>query len=212
MPSEPPAGATMRPATAADIPAIVDVYMDSFANEIFSRQVYPRGVASTLDYWTKAVTEEMDEADAVWFVITEPSTTTSTADSVQGFLKWTRPGAPFPDADADGYPPEGEPAIAAAFYAQVMGAHHDRMKDTPHWYLDMMGVRQSRQGKGYAKALVGWGIEQSERDGCPLYVDATGDARTFYGRMGFEEMGELKFPTPQGDAEIYLMLRKPRGV
>ncbi|KAJ6788005.1 hypothetical protein PWT90_01117 [Aphanocladium album] len=199
----------MRHPTSADIPAIVDVYMDSFGNEIFSRQIFPRGVQSSIDYWTRTVTEEMEEEDAVWFIITEQAATADGQEIVQGFLKWTRPGASFPEPDADGYPPEGEPAIAAEFFAKVMGAHHERMKDTPHWYLDMMGVRRARQGRGYAKAMVSWGVRQSEQDGCPLYVDATGDARTFYAGMGFEELGDLKIPTPQGDAEIYLMLRKP---
>ncbi|KAJ3477003.1 hypothetical protein NLG97_g8957 [Lecanicillium saksenae] len=201
-----PSGVKMRHPTAADIPAIVDVYMDSFINEIFSRQIFPRGVQSSMDYWTRTVEEEMEEEDAVWHIITEE---VDGQETVQGFLKWTRPGAPFPEPDADGYPPEGQPAIAAEFYAKVMGAHHERMKDTPHWYLDMMGVRRACQGKGYAKAMVNWGVKQSEQDGCPLYVDATGDARTFYEKMGFKELGDLKIPTPQGDAEIYLMLRKP---
>lgn len=202
----------MRRATAADMPAIVDVYMDAFADEIFSRQVFPRGVASSMDYWTRTVQEEMDEPDAVWFVVTEPpatTTTTNAMETIQGFLKWTRPGAPFPKPDADGYPPEGHPPVAAEFFARVMGAHRDRMEHTPHWYLDMMGVARAAQGKGYASALVGWGVEQSRRDGCPLYVDATGDARGFYERMGFATLGDLRIATPQGDAEIYLMLWTP---
>lgn len=201
-----PNGATMRNATTADIPAIVDVYMDSFADEIFSRQIYPRGFQSTMDYWTKTVTEEMEEDDAVWFLVTE---TAGDQETVQGFLKWTRPGAPFGEADAEGYPPEGHPEIAYEFYARVMGAHHERMRDTPHWYLDMMGVRRACQGRGYARAMVNWGIAESQKDGRPLYVDATGDARPFYEKMGFKMLDDIKIATPQGDAEIYLMLREP---
>lgn len=212
-----PDGAVMRLATRADISAIVDVYMDSFSTEIFSRQIFPRGAQSSIDFMTNTVTEEMDEPDAVWLVIASPpSSSASSADqaasqeTIQGFLKWVRPGAPFPDADADadGYPPEGQPAIAADYFARVTAQHHERMRDTPHWYLDMMGVRRAAQGRGYAKAMVGWGVERSAEDGRPLYVDSTGDARGFYERMGFVRRGELGVQTPEGVAEIHIMLRE----
>ncbi|EGX90691.1 acetyltransferase, GNAT family [Cordyceps militaris CM01] len=205
-----PCGATMRPATTADIPSIVDVYMDSFRNEIFSRQAYPRDAASSLAYWTRTVQEEMAEPDAVWFVVAEPAAAAANGDTVQGFLKWTLPGAPVPEPDSDGYPPEGPAGVAAEYYARVMGAHAAYMGSTPHWYLDMMGVRPACQGRGYAKALVGWGCARAREDGCAVYVDATGDARGFYERMGFAKLGEVvTVGTPQGDAEVYLMLWKP---
>ncbi|OAA71464.1 acetyltransferase, GNAT family [Cordyceps fumosorosea ARSEF 2679] len=206
----------MRRATTADIPSIVDVYMDSFSEEIFSRQVYPRGVPSSTAYWTQAVREEMEEPDAVWFVVTEPADTAIPDDdgneTVQGFLKWTRPGSPLPEpadsATAGLYPPEGEPAVAVAYYERIMAAHRERMAGTPHWYLDMMGVRRACRRRGYARAMVAWGVGRAAQDGCPVYVDATGDARGFYVRMGFATLGELRVVTPQGDAKIYLMLLK----
>ncbi|OAA80575.1 acetyltransferase, GNAT family [Akanthomyces lecanii RCEF 1005] len=215
--SDLPSGATMRRATTADIPAIVSVYMDSFRHDLFSRQVFPRSASSSMTYWTRAVAEEMAEAEAVWFVVTEPIA--GQQETVQAFVKWTRPGAPFPDPDAaDVYPPEGNPALAVALYARVMGAHRERMWDTPHWYLDMMGVRCACQRRGFARAMVGWGIKQSQRGGCPLYVDATGDARGFYENMGFEMLGrddddcKVVIETTEGDVEIYMMLRKPNAL
>ncbi|TQV95634.1 hypothetical protein V2A60_000819 [Cordyceps javanica] len=221
-----PCGATMRQATTADITGIVDVYMDSFRDEIFSRQVFPRGVASSTEYWTETVREEMEEPDAVWLVVTEPASAATTPDDgsgsgstqeeqaetevIQGFLKWTRPGAPLPEPSTSCcYPAEGEPAVATALYAQVMGARRARMQGRPHWYLDMMGVRRARQGRGYARAMTAWGAARSARDGRPVYVDATGDARGFYDKLGFEVLEALRIATPQGDAEIYLMLWTP---
>lgn len=193
----------LRNADLSDVAAIVSVYMDSFANEIFSRQIFPRGFQSSLDYWTATVMEEMAEPGAVWLVVTEEED-----QAIQGFLKLTRPGAPFPEPGTDGYPPEGYPVVAAEFYAKVMGAHHERMKDTPHWYVDMMGVRRAKQGNGYATSMLNWGVERSREDGCPLYVDATGDARTFYERLGFVVKGDVTVATPQGPAIVYLMLRE----
>lgn len=199
----------MRRANTDDIPAIVSVYMDSFSHDIFSRQVFPRGASSSTAFWTRAVHEEMAEADAVWFVV---STTAPSRDNVQAFVNWTRPGASFPEPDAaDAYPPDGNPALAVAFYARVMGAHRERMRDTPHWYLDMMGVRRAWQRRGFATAMVGWGIRQSQRDGCPLYVDATGDARRFYQNMGFEMLAGddvVRVESSEGEVEVHLMLHK----
>lgn len=143
----------MRRATAADVPAIVSVYMDSFSHDLFSRRVFPRGASSSTAYWTRAVHEELAEADAVWFIVI---TTATGQEAVQAFVKWTRPGASFPEPDAaDVYPPDGSPALAVALYARIMDARRDRMWDTPHWYLDMMGVRRACQRRGFARAMVG---------------------------------------------------------
>ena len=201
----------IREAVAADIPAIVDTYFDSFTDEIFSRQVYPRECQSSMDYWTKTITEEFDEEHAVWLLATETDSATGN-ETIQGYLKWVAPhDVKWQDADEEGYPPEGNPELAVAYYKSIFAGHEKLMEGRPHWYLDMMGVRRTAQGKGLAKQMVDWGVERSDRDGVPCYVDAAGQSMSYYRRFGFEIQEKMRFVSPQGDVDVYFMVREPKA-
>lgn len=201
----------MREATAADIPAIVDVYFDSFTDEIFSRQVYPRGCQSSMDYWDKTVREEIDEDHATWLLVTDTDPATGT-EEVLGFLKWVAPhDVDWPEADEDGYPPEGLPELAVAYYKGIFAGHRALMEGKPHWYLDMMGVRRKAQGKGLATMMVNWGLERSDKDGAPTYVDAAGQSLSYYQKFGFVVRDKQTYDSPEGAVEVYFMVRESKA-
>ena len=64
-------------------------------------------------------------------------------------------------------------------------------KDRPCWILMHMVTRPSQRGKGAARLLIQWGIEQAERTGAPAYLEAGVMGRPIYEKMGFQQFGEL---------------------
>lgn len=200
---------TMRVATKADAAALTEVYLDSFTDEIFSRQVYPRDAQSSYTYWFNAMSEELNEPDATFLVVTEPAEGDK-PEYIVGFLKWASPDAPVHEGDdgQDIYPKEGLPETAVEFYTKVAAYHRKLLGTTRHWYLDMMGVRRAYTGKGGARQMVEWGLEKAKQDGVPCFTEATGQAKTFYERFGFKTVDFMSIETPQGPAEIYYMIRE----
>lgn len=198
----------MRIANKDDAAALTEVYLDSFTDEIFSRQVYPRHAKSSYTYWFNAMTEELDEPDATFLVVTEPAEGDK-PENIIGFLKWVGPNAPVSHGDdpQEIYPAEGLPEIAVDFYAKIAAGHKKLLGTTRHWYLDMMGVRRAYTGKGGAKQMIDWGIDKAKQDGVPCFTEATGQAKTYYERFGFKVVDYMAIETPQGPAEIYYMIR-----
>ena len=64
-------------------------------------------------------------------------------------------------------------------------------KDQPCWILMHMVTRASQRGKGAARLLIQWGIEQAEKQGAPAYLEAGVMGRPIYEKMGFRQVGEL---------------------
>jgi ribosomal protein S18 acetylase RimI-like enzyme len=69
-----------------------------------------------------------------------------------------------------------------------MAAHHPQGR---HHYLRFVGVQPKYQGKGWGGFALRAGIEQSEADGLPIYLEtATPSNVGLYQRFGFEVTAE----------------------
>jgi ribosomal protein S18 acetylase RimI-like enzyme len=76
---------------------------------------------------------------------------------------------------------------------EQMGHHHPNQ---PHWYLSMIVVEPSQQGKGYGSALMQPVLMQCNRDGIPAYLESSNPTNIpFYERHGFEVIGTIQTGT-----------------
>ena len=64
-------------------------------------------------------------------------------------------------------------------------------ENRPCWILMHMVTRPSQRGKGAARLLVQWGIEQAEKTGAPAFLEAGVMGRPIYEKMGFQQVGKL---------------------
>lgn len=72
-------------------------------------------------------------------------------------------------------------------FTSKTGKTHKAAASVPHYYLMMLGVRPSEQGKGVGKLLVRHGLELAARQQVPTYLETqTSDNVGIYQRMGFE--------------------------
>jgi GNAT superfamily N-acetyltransferase len=80
---------------------------------------------------------------------------------------------------------------------------HDR-----HYYLPVVGVDSTWQGKGIGTALLEPMLERCDREGVAAYLEATAPRnRTCYERVGFEVVEEVTFPK---GPPMWTMRREPR--
>jgi len=88
---------------------------------------------------------------------------------------------------------------------EQMGAFHP---SEPHWYLPMIGVNPSEQGRGVGSALLRKGLARCDADGLPAYLEATSLRNiSLYERFGFEAVGRIQTKT---SPPIIPMFRQPQ--
>jgi len=125
-----------------------------------------------------------------------------------GAALWLPPGV-HPDEEAmvallQGTVPEADQAEMFAVLAQMGGYHPTE----PHWYLPLIGVDPSQQGRGFGSALLRYALAACDRDGTPAYLESSNPANVpLYQRHGFEVIGAIQ---AGASPTISPMLRRPR--
>lgn len=88
--------------------------------------------------------------------------------------------------------------------AAIAGEHFQG----PHWYLFVLGVHPSQQGRGLGGALVKAHLERAAADDVPAYLETDREDNVrFYGRFGYAVVRELTVK-PLGDLRMWLMLKR----
>ncbi len=88
---------------------------------------------------------------------------------------------------------------------EQMGRFHP---SEPHWYLPLIGVDPSQQGRGYGAALMQHALVRCDREKKLAYLESTNPRNiSLYERHGFEVLGTIQVGT---SPPISPMLRKPR--
>lgn len=99
--------------------------------------------------------------------------------------------------------PNSHQADVFAVFKQMEHYHPSE----PHWYLPLMGVEPTRQGKGYGSALLEHVLTQCDRDRTIAYLESSNPTNlALYKRHGFELLSTIQVGT---SPPIFPMLRKP---
>lgn len=78
----------------------------------------------------------------------------------------------------------------------------------PHWYLALLGVDPSFQGKGFGGDLLRPKLAVSDETGVPAFLETQKPENLpFYERFGFTVMDEIRVP---GSPAVWQMWRDPR--
>jgi ribosomal protein S18 acetylase RimI-like enzyme len=88
---------------------------------------------------------------------------------------------------------------------EQMGTYHPA---EPHWYLPLIGVDPSCQGKGCGGSLLSFALERFDEEGRVAYLESTNPRNiSLYKRHGFEALGEIQVGT---SPTVVPMARQPR--
>ena len=78
----------------------------------------------------------------------------------------------------------------------------------PHWYLPLLGIDPSHQGKGLGSALLKHALTTVDRNGLPAYLESTSESnRRLYERLDFKVVGELQCGS---SPTMWAMRREPQ--
>ncbi|KAK8087365.1 hypothetical protein PG994_002339 [Apiospora phragmitis] len=211
----------MREATAADIPALCDVFFDAFSEDPISSRIFPRSSALAQAEIFDTFTYSIAEPDVHMFVVTEqpePASTDITADqkdndkdAVLGYVEWAapRPEPYSPPQPAPATSPKADQALAQQFFEVMERKQREHMGHRPHWHLAFIGVRRRAWGRGVARPLIQWGLERADAEGTEAYVQSSPMAAARYRRYGFEDIETHHFALAGDYHEVFLK-RQPR--
>ena len=178
--------------------AIATITM-AFSNDPVARWVF-RDPDVYLSYWPPLVKAFGGAAFA-----------NGAADSIDGcggVALWLPPGVGPDDETMGALAAEGVPADDHEEVFGFMGQMGDFHPTEPHWYLPLIGVDVTKQGRGYGSVLLRHALERCDRDGLPAYLEATSPLnKSLYERHGFEELGVIQAGS---SPPMWPMQRSPR--
>jgi ribosomal protein S18 acetylase RimI-like enzyme len=189
----------IKTATVADESALIAVIALAFTTDPAARWTWPdpRQYLSHFPSVVKAFGGNAFAHQSAYYV-----------EGYAGAALWLPPGVP-PDEDALSALLKGTGAaevqkdLESVF--EQMGSYHPK---EPHWYLPLIGVDPSRQGKGYGAALMKHALIPCDRDHTLAYLESSNPKNIpLYERHGFEVLGTIQVGT---SPPIFPMLRKPR--
>jgi ribosomal protein S18 acetylase RimI-like enzyme len=86
-----------------------------------------------------------------------------------------------------------------------MGSYHPQ---EPHWYLPLIGVDPTSQGRGYGSALMSHALLPCDRDHTLAYLESSNPRNlSLYIRHGFEITGTIQVGS---SPPLFPMVRKPQ--
>ncbi|OJD32508.1 gnat family [Diplodia corticola] len=221
---------TLHPVTPSDTPALMAVGAAAFEHDLLRLATWPAlsptappsAHAAEYEFRRRRQLKRLATPGVVMHKVLADDGT-----SVAGFSAWVAPkksedaaaqlqgGSTVAEAvNPGGEVPEGanraifeaQPRLMEEAKRRVLGERSD------FWYLTSLATHPDHQGKGVGAALVRWGIEQGERDGVPVYLEATPDGYFLYKKLGFEQVDEIDVSelVPNcGSYKIVCMLKRP---
>ncbi|MFF5672238.1 GNAT family N-acetyltransferase [Streptomyces hygroscopicus] len=191
----------VRPITDADIPTAVDTLARAFADYPYTRHVVAADdhQERIRRYQELCLTRIGMVYGRVWV-----------ADEGRAVAVWSVPGQDPSPAFAELGPVLGElSGDRAAASAAADAAIAPYRPQEPGWFLETVGTAPDAQGQGLGSAVLGPGIQEAERAGCPAFLETSGEANVrFYERLGFTVTADVRLP--DNGPRICCMRRDPR--
>ena len=190
----------LRQALRADLPAVVDIWVEAFAADPYFRWIAPDDAdwPSFGGAWMRFISDLCFERGHTYV-------------SEDVAVSWVPPDVALagPDDFVRGRELIAQQAgeeLADQALGTILAARAHAMTD-PHWTLQYIGVRDSARGQGLGAAAVAPMLAAADRDGLPCGLTSTNIRNVpFYERHGFRVVAEV--PTAGGEATLRPMERR----
>ncbi|KAF4627896.1 hypothetical protein G7Y89_g10253 [Cudoniella acicularis] len=214
----------LSPATTADIPHIIPVYLSAFSTDHFSQYTFPRDLITPSEWvrWlTSRYTNRFAQPELRHFKVTETAT-----GNVCAFIRWRFPHQ-FSEEEKLKKKEEKEEMERLKAEGKddkwPVGANLEAC-DGKFGGLDKIqerfctdddyAVHQGYQGKGLGRMLLEYGLKLADAEGKRAYIQATRAGYPVYAKLGFKEVDCLEVDLSKwGGKEPgvnWAMLREPQ--
>ncbi|KAJ5900014.1 Acyl-CoA N-acyltransferase [Penicillium taxi] len=198
----------ISPATSSDAPQLTEVFLAAFSDDL-NRKMFP--LTQDVREWVAEhlFSSSDSKLNEVFLKVTDPLET----GKVVAFAKWIQPTSADSDIDTNQHeasvtwPTSSDKDLCTLFFGMMEASHHRLMGNRPHFYLDILGVHPSYQGRGLAGKLLRWGLERADEQGVEVYLNATPSGRPVYAKHGFQALDSF---SPVPDYEQLNMIRPSR--
>ncbi|CAI7591194.1 unnamed protein product [Penicillium glandicola] len=198
------------PASPSDAPQLTQVFYASFRSDL-DTTMFPN-TPDVTEWWENDFSAGIKrslagETNDVFLKVTEGSED----GAIVAFAKWKRPVLA---ADRDRHEeqivwaPSSDKELCDRFFYGMEAQHEKWMGERPHYYLDMLGVHPSCQGKGVGSKLLKWGLTRADAEGMEVYLSASPAGKLLYAKYGFREVDTI---SPYPDYVQAAMIRSPKG-
>lgn len=193
----------VRPATRADLDAVVETFALAFADDpvwgLWSFPGVDDRVARLRQYWVPFV-EAALKYDGIELL-----------DDGAAVAVWVPPGVPELDAEDEAAVEEMVPRVCPE-RADLMFACYEAFEANhptePHWYLSLLATHPAHRGRGAGMALVADRLAKVDAEHAAAFLESTNPGNLArYRRAGFEPWGS--FTVPEGPV-VDQMWRAPR--
>lgn len=190
---------TIRTATASDESPVIDVVVRAFRADPTARWTWPDPEQYLTHFpdFVRAFGGNAFAQGTAYYI-----------DGYAGAALWLPPDT-HPNEDAliallQGTVADQQQEAVFALLEQMDRYHPSE----PHWYLPLIGVDPSQQGKGYGSALMQHALARCDYDHRLAYLESTNPRNIpLYERYGFESLGTIEV---RSSPPIVPMLRKPQ--
>ncbi|GAA1392389.1 hypothetical protein GCM10009613_36940 [Pseudonocardia kongjuensis] len=195
---------TAREATPADLDGCADVLSDAFADYPFTRHtIAADDHLRRLRGCHELLIREVGLPHGQVHVVDGP-------DGIDAVAVWTVPGPAVEEALTRSAPRLAELAGDRAAVATDVEDALARLRPSGEfWFLAPVGVRPSRQGLGYGRAVLTPGLAAADAARRAAFLETSSPVNVdIYRRLGFAVTAELDLP--HGGPRTWAMVRPPR--
>jgi ribosomal protein S18 acetylase RimI-like enzyme len=188
----------IRKATIADATAVVALEVLAFSDDPIARWIYPEP-QQYLAHFPKFVKTLAGKAFA--------HQTAYLLEASLGAALWLPPGVEVDiEAMVELIQATVSPVRQADLFMILERMDHFHPSQS-HWYLPIIGIEPTQQGKGYGSALMQPVLEECDRTQTPAYLESSNPKNIrFYQRQGFELLGRIQVGT---SPDLFPMVRYP---
>lgn len=180
----------VRRAGTSDIAAAVQTVTEAFHHDPTWGWAFPDPQLRPAQYhrWWAVFVSSANRYDWTWL-----------ADDAASVAVWIPPGGvELTDEDEASLEPLLRELIGPRTDAVLEGLHRfdtAHPRDEPHYYLSLLGTRNSRRGEGVGMALLRESLAAVDAERMPAYLESTNPANNRrYESVGFVDIGTFEMP------------------
>ncbi|CAI7593773.1 unnamed protein product [Penicillium manginii] len=194
----------VQTASPGDSPRFTEAFLSTFSDD-FNRTMFPDNPEVRAFLESTMLQVNSEHKHEILLKVTDPSN----ADAVAAFAKWIRPIASTDSAAGANahqdrhenpvstrWPASSDEKLCEMFFGTMAKHHEELMEGRPHYYLELLGVHPSYQGRGLASKLLKWGLARADEEGVEVYLSSSPEGKPLYDKNGFQETKDTFSPWP----------------